>query len=125
MTPSACAWLDGRKRSPRSYYEDAIEGAVRSHDPFQKIIQGWLIRRLSPDSNPIEVADWPAKRDERTLLHAMGCEAANVHLGTSSQIRKILNDLQRRKSTWLRTAAKHMAKALEADWKEYKQSRRH
>jgi len=106
------------------YYEDAIEDAVRSHDPFQKIIQGWLIRRLSADSNPIEVAGWPAKRDERTLLHAMGCEAANVHLGTSSQIRKVLNDLQRRKSTWLRTAAKQMAKALEADWKEYKQSRR-
>ncbi len=124
VTPSACAWLDGRKRSPRSYYEYAIEGAVRSRDPFQKVTQGWLIRRLSPDSNPIEVADWPAKRDERTLLHAMGCEAANVHLGTSSQIRKVLNDLQRRKSTWLRTAAKHMAKALEADWKEYKQSRR-
>ena len=64
MTPSACVWLEGRKRSSRSYYEDAIEGAVRSRDPFQKIIKGWLIRRLSPDSNPIEIADWPAKRDD-------------------------------------------------------------
>jgi hypothetical protein len=122
VTPSACAWLDGRKRSPRSYYEDALESAVRSHDPFQKIIKGWLIRRLSPDSNPIEIADWPAKRDEEALLHAMGCEAANVHLGTSGHIRKVLNDLRRRESTWLRTAAKRMAKALEADWKDYKQS---
>ncbi|MGA7764107.1 MAG: DUF2252 family protein, partial [Candidatus Binataceae bacterium] len=48
VTPSACAWLDGRKGSLRSYYEDAIEAAVRSRDPFQKIIKGWLIRRLSP-----------------------------------------------------------------------------
>jgi len=78
-------------------------------------MKGWLIRRLSPDSNPIEIADWPAKRDEDALLRAMGCDAANVHLGTSGQIRKVLNDLQRRKSTWLRTAAKQMAKALEAD----------
>ena len=54
----------------------------------------------------------------------MGCEAANVHLGTTGQIRKVLNDLERRKSTWLRTAAKQMAKTLEADWKDYKQSRR-
>ena len=30
MTPPACAWLDGQKRSFRSYYEEAIEGAVRS-----------------------------------------------------------------------------------------------
>jgi hypothetical protein len=124
VTPSACAWLDGRKSSLRSYYENAIEAAVRSRDPFQKIIKGWLIRRLSPDSNPIEIADWPAKRDEQALLHAMGCEAANIHLGTTGQIRKVLNDLQRRKSPWLRSAAKQIAKALEADWKDYKQSRR-
>jgi hypothetical protein len=62
VTPFACAWLDGWKRSPRSYYVDAIERTARSHDPFQKIINGWLIRPLSPDSNPIEIADWPAKR---------------------------------------------------------------
>jgi hypothetical protein len=124
VTPSACVWLEGRKRISRSYYEDAIEGAVRSRDPFQKIINGWLIRRLSPDSNPIEIADWPAKRDEEALLHAMGSEAANIHLGTTGQIRNVLNDLQRRKSTWLRTAAKQMAQALEADWKDYKQSHR-
>jgi hypothetical protein len=124
VTPSACAWLDERKRSSRSYYEDAIERAVRSCDPFQKTIKGWLIRRLSPDSNPIEIADWPAKRDERALLHAMGCETANIHLGTTGQSRKILNDLQRRRSSWLQTAAKGMAKAIERDWKDYKQSRR-
>ena len=97
---------------------------MRSHDPFQKIIQGWLVRRLSPDSNPIEIADWPVKRDEELPLHPMGCEAANIHLGTTDQIRNVLNDLQRRKSAWLRIAAKQMAKAVEADWKDYKQSHR-
>jgi hypothetical protein len=67
MVPSACAWLDSRKGQRQSYYDDAIGAAVRSHDPFQKIVKGWLIRRLSPDSTPIEVAEWPAKRDEETL----------------------------------------------------------
>lgn len=124
MVPSARAWLDGRKASPPSYYEKAIEGAVRSHDPFQKIIRGWLIRRLSPDSNPIELSDWPAKRDEQILLHAMGCETANVHMGTTRQIRNLLADLQRRKPPWLRSAAKQMVKALERDWKGYRESRR-
>jgi hypothetical protein len=96
---------------------------VRSRDPFQKILKGWLIRRLSPDSNPIEIADWPAMRDEQILLHAMGCEAANVHIGTTRQIRKLLNDLGRRKPAWLRSAAKQMAKTLERDWKDYRHSR--
>jgi len=52
------------------------------------------------------------------LLHAMGAEAANVHLGTRHQRKKILNDLQKRKSGWLRNAAKEMAKATERDWKK-------
>jgi hypothetical protein len=80
----------------------------------------WLIRRLSPDANPIEIEDLPKKRDEMILLHAMGAEAANVHLGTSHQRKKILNDLQKRKSGWLRDAAKEMAKATERDWKKYR-----
>jgi hypothetical protein len=80
----------------------------------------WLIRRLSPDANPIEIEDLPKKRDEMTLLNAMGAEAANVHLGTKRQRRKILRDLQGRKSGWLRNSAKEMAKATERDWKKYR-----
>ncbi len=59
------------------------------------------------------------ERDEETLLHAMGSEAANVHLGSKRQVANILRDLRRRKSNWLRSAARDMAKAMEADWKKY------
>ena len=62
------------------------------------------------------------KRDEETLLYAMGSEAANVHLGSKRQIADILKDLGRRKSNWLRSAARDMAKAMEGDWKRYKDS---
>ena len=95
---------------------------MRSHDPFQKVVGPWLIRRLSPESNPIEIADLPEERDEETLLYAMGSEAANVHLGSKRQVANILRDLQRRKSNWLRSAAKDMAKAMEDDWKKYRDS---
>jgi hypothetical protein len=50
----------------------------------------------------------------------MGAEVANVHLADKRQRRKILSDLQKRKSTWLRNAAKEMAKATERDWKKYR-----
>jgi len=118
--PSSCAWLNGTVDHCQTYYETAIKSAVRSHDPYQKMVGGWLIRRLSPDANPIEIEDLPKKRDEMTLLNAMGAEAANVHLGTKRQRRKIVRDLQGRKSGWLRNSAKEMAKATERDWKKYR-----
>jgi hypothetical protein len=117
--PSSCVWLNGKVAHCQTYYEKAIKSAVRSPDPYQEMVGIWLIRRLSPDANPIEIEDLPKKRDEMILLHAMGAEAANVHLGTSHQRKKILNDLQKRKSGWLRNAAKEMAKATQRDWMKY------
>src|SRR5579864_3373014 len=121
MTPSSCVWLAGKVSHCQSSYQQAISGAVRSHDPFQKILGCWLIRRLSPDADRIEIADLPKERDEEILLHAMGSEAANVHLGTRRQVRNILADLQRRKPNWLQSAAKKMAKAMKKEWKDYKE----
>ena len=86
------------------------------------MVGAWLIRRLSPDANPIEIEYLPKTRDEEILLHAMGAETANVHLGTPRQRRKILSDLQRRKSGWLNKTAEEMAKAKERDWKKYRRS---
>ncbi len=85
------------------------------------IVGTWLTRRLSPESNPIEIADLKM-RDEAVLLHAMGCEAANVHLGSKRAVRHILKDLRRREGNWLRSAGKKMAKAVEGKWKEYAKS---
>jgi hypothetical protein len=104
MLPSACAWLNDQIGHRQSYYEEAISSAIRSPDPFQVIEGSWLIRRLSPDSNP------------------MVSETANVHLGTKGQATKILNDLQKRKSNWLRDAAARMARVVEKDWKHNRKS---
>jgi hypothetical protein len=51
----------------------------------------------------------------------MGCEAANVHLGSKNRIRSVLKDLRARKPDWLRRAAKDMAKAAEQQWQEFTQ----
>jgi hypothetical protein len=124
MVPSSCAWLkdDGGDRNP--YYEEAIASAVRAHDPYQKTVGRWIIRRLSPDSNPVEIACLPKERDEEVLLHAMGTETANVHLGSKRSVKNILKDLHGKKPNWLRSAARAMAKAIEKDWKDYRKSYR-
>jgi hypothetical protein len=119
LLPSASVWLAGRTGEARSYYREAIDSAVRSHDPFQTVGGQWIIRRLSPESNPIEVTDLPRERDEAKLLAAMGAETANVHLGRARQRNYILKDLQKRKAGWLASAARLMSKAMIAEWKEY------
>jgi len=96
-----------------------LKTAIRSHDPFQRIRGRWLIRRLDPDSQLIDIMDLPKQRDEARLLHAMGAEAANVHLGSTRAVSRILSDLRRRNAGWLRTAAKTMASAVEHDWRQY------
>jgi hypothetical protein len=117
--PSASVWKEGEEGRGEYYYEKAISSAVRSHDPFQLVFGSWLIRRLSPDSNPIEIDRLPKEHDEYTLLRAMGREAGNVHLGSKKQVKRVLRDLSRKKSNWLRRAAKEVAKAIEKDWREY------
>lgn len=119
LVPSASAWLDGVRGPYQPYYERTMRSAVRAHDPYQRIVGPWLIRRLSPDANPIDLDGLPAKRDATTLLGAMGTEAANVHLGTPRQRTRILQDLAVHKADWLRTAAKTMAKAMEREWRAY------
>ena len=120
MIPSACSWLNGEQARGQSWYEKAISSAVRSPDPFQFIEGSWLIRRLSPDSNPIDIQTLPKHSDEETLLSAMGTEAANVHLGTKGQTTRILDDIRRRKRGWLQDAAVNMAKILEKEWNRYR-----
>jgi hypothetical protein len=122
MVPSACVWSNGGRSRSQSHYEEAMRSAVRSPDPFQKVFGNWMIRRLSPDSNPIDIEELPKERDEEVLLGAMGSETANVHLGSRSQTQLILNDLAKRKSAWLRDAAKEMAKVVESEWREFKQT---
>jgi hypothetical protein len=122
MLPSACAWLRGEIGQSQSHYQEAIRSAVRSPDPFQLIEGEWLIRRLSPDSNPIDIQRLPKHRDEYQLLRAMGSEAANVHLGSKHQTANILSDLHTRKSKWLQEAAVRMARVVEKDWNRYRKS---
>jgi hypothetical protein len=124
MLPSACVWLARREPCGPSWSARTMDGAVRSRDPFHAITKSWLVRRLSPDSNPIEIADLPKERTEETLLYAMGREAANVHLGSRRRVGAVLADLRRRKGNWLRVAAKHMEEATRRDWRQFRKEAR-
>ncbi len=120
VVPSASIWLRGRIACHQSHYQEAMNSAVRSPDPYQRIWKLWLLRRLSPDSNPIKIEELSGRRDDEILLQAMGSEAANVHLGTPGRARLLLKDMSYRQAGWLHSAARQMAKQTMRDWKEYR-----
>ena len=62
----------------------------------------------------------PRKRDEARILHAMGFETANVHLGSPEAIKAIRHDLDKRPARWLYKKAKRMVKAVESDWRQWR-----
>jgi Uncharacterized protein conserved in bacteria (DUF2252) len=122
LAPSAWDWArerpDGEIR-----YQEMLEGAIRAHDPFVRARDGWLARRLAPDCVRIELAMVPRERDEARLLHAMGWETANVHLG-SGEAAALSAEARRMRSGWLHTAARRMVSATRADWELWRESGR-
>jgi len=124
IAPSAWEWAHKDHASGRIYYADLAASAVRCPDPLAEVREGWLYRRLSPDSSRIELASLPTQRDEGRLLRAMGWEAGNIHLGTRGAGKAILADLERRKPAWLREAATKMGRLVRDDWQEWRAARK-
>jgi len=100
-------------------YQAVLERAVRVRDPFVAVQGHWLLRRLAPDCSRVELASLPRSAYELQLLHAMGWETANIHLGTRAAVKRVQADLKKRPAKWLRRATDAMARALLEDWKHW------
>jgi hypothetical protein len=122
LAPSACVWAARENKSERICYQQIVDRAVRAIDPFVHLKGRWIVRRLAPDCSRVELSLMPELRDEAKLLHAMGFETANVHLGTRGSTRAILRDLSTRPRHWLHEAAAAMVKATIEDWREWRRS---
>jgi hypothetical protein len=117
LATSAWDWARGDDSQPIRY-QKALDISVRAHDPFVRLQGRWIVRRLAPDCSKIALAQFPREKDETRLLHAMGWETANVHLG-SSRTKEVLADLAKRRVHWLHKAAANMVAATKSDWKEW------
>ncbi len=92
-----------------------MKGAIRAPDPFYRLDGRWVARRLGPRSSRIELRHL-ASSDAERVLHGMGTEAANVHLGTTGTAAAILSDLTQRPTGWLEDAARTLSGLIERDW---------
>jgi len=122
LAPSAWDWARGLLKknggSEKIRYQKALDTAVRTLDPFVRLQGKWIVRRLAPDCSRIDLAALPREKDEARLLHAMGWETANLHLG-ARRTEAIRADLGKRHGNWLHKAAEKMAAATTKDWKEW------
>jgi hypothetical protein len=120
VATSACVWAMGKKPNKKFFNKHICIAAVRCQDPAMNLRSGWIVRRLSPDSMKLTLEDLPSPSIER-ILHAMGRETANVHLGSSGAIRAVRNDLKKRQKNtpeWLLDSATKMVGEIYKDWKE-------
>ena len=120
LLASAALWAQKKHKNAEIYYEEILARAVRSLDPAVKVYEGWVVRRLAPDSTRIELAELGPERDEKRMLRAMGWETANIHLGTPTAIEDVLKDLKDRKKGWLIKASGKMVKATLKDWEMWR-----
>lgn len=121
VAPPATAWNASRSSPQR--ITDAVSKANRSPDPYYRLQEGWIVRRLAPRCSRIELSEL-ARSDVQALLHAMGAEVANVHLG-ACQTSDLLANLTRQPDHWLADVARIVSDALQADWHEWQSSFRH
>jgi len=119
LLPSAYGWARGND-TQETWIGQILKAAVRIPDPFAHIKNGWIIRRLSPHCCRLELSSLPKVRDEEQLLHAMGSETANIHLGSRGSIKSIVRDVDKQPSLFLHRAAKEMVKATMRDWMTWK-----
>ncbi|HEY3973064.1 MAG TPA: DUF2252 family protein [Candidatus Sulfotelmatobacter sp.] len=121
LVASACYWAkatDKNHQGPSEIlYQAIITRAIRCLDPFVQLRGRWIVRRLSPHCSRIELAALRAPGKELRLLRAMGWETANIHLGSKTARKSILQHLQKQKARWLHKATEQMLKVVREDWK--------
>jgi hypothetical protein len=97
--------------------------AIRSPDPFYRLVPGWVLRRLGPRCSRLELVHLKQATDKQRILRAMGSETANVHAGTPHIGQAVQIDLARRPKGWLEDAARTLARLLERDWRAWRHAR--
>jgi uncharacterized protein (DUF2252 family) len=124
LVASSVCWQQENQHPPEILCQVIASRAARCPDPFFQVRDRWIVRRLSPHCSRIPLSDLPGHRDELRLLHAMGWEVANIHLGSHKVIKQVSRHLKSLKRDWLAASAKKMAESVAEDWqtwrKEYK-----
>ena len=115
LVPSAWDWAHGRAAVP-SRFIDLAGGAYRTPDPFLRVEDRFIYRRIAADSRKVDY-DGDGRVPE-ALLTAMGRDLGAIH-AADPHLPELRADLAGRPAKWLHEAAKAAAAAVEADYKNW------
>ncbi len=120
MVPSAWTYA-GHGSARGSRCQEIANGRFRANDPLYRLHGRLLVRRLSPNNRKLEIKDADGcDLLVPELLHAMGLDLANLHLGTAGAREAIVRDLEARDGNWLRASARRAVAAVTRDHKDWK-----
>ena len=125
LVASGVAWAMGSPGTVPIHYPTIVRRAVRCADPFLEIRGRWVLRRLAPDCSRIEFTVARLAAEQTELLHAMGAETANVHIGSGTgRIRAVSRDLEQRSPSWLKVASRAMERVTTDDYLAWHRAQR-
>ena len=117
FVPSAWSWAHASGAGGMPWFTLLARGAFRSPDPTLEYIAGVTVRRSAPDARKIDLGDM-GKHMSLQLLHAMGFDLAAVH-ASDPRSDRVLDDLSRRPSGWLKRCALAALAQTQADFEAY------
>ncbi|WP_375414196.1 DUF2252 family protein [uncultured Bradyrhizobium sp.] len=117
LVPSAWTCVHGAQ--PSGFLKLA-RGQYRAPDPFLDVQDGWILRRLAPDSRKIELDEDAATHLKDYLLQAMAFDLASIHAAGSAGVEALRRDLKKRPRDWLFNAAKTAADSVRKDYEEWR-----
>ena len=112
--PSSWGYAQGHETTAAAYL-DVAKAPHRSWDPKLGIKDRFVIRRLAPDSQKIELGDEAGKFVTSDILRGMGREAAAIYARDDPTVRAIRDHLAERPPGWLADNAGAMQEAVKAD----------
>ena len=119
LVPSG--WVRARGlRTRRLHVQEIADGRYRAPDPWYSANDELVVRRLSPNTRKIEVAEEPEELLNPRMLAAMGHELANIHLGTGDHRRAIERDLAKRQDDWLHRATSRAAAFVAREFEQWR-----
>ena len=117
LVASGWDWAHSTPAAP-SRFSTLANGRFRSPDPFLRVVDGFIFRRIAADARKVELGDSAASLGER-LLESMGFDIGAIHAAGSVDPATLRADLDARSSGWLQAAAKTAATEIEKDYAEW------
>jgi uncharacterized protein DUF2252 len=122
LVPSAWLWAHDHTDAPNDSFTALSKSPYRSPDPFLAVQDQFIFRRVAADSRKVEFETETPLALHRTLLVAMGFEAAALHSQSGSADR-IRNELAHLDAQWLHESSKAAAIAVKVDYETWKTDR--